>query len=425
MEFSTFRVDVTPPTGTRLAYVINERVDSPIFVCGILLEDAGLRVAVVACDFIYIWGGVWLEWRRALAGAIGVPDEQVLLHSVHQHDSMRIAPEMNEFLTPGAQSWVDEEYCRRTLEKICQAAHAAANGQWIAVEKIMAAERRVHGLASNRRMLDSEGRWVVSRISMCRHPELRARPTGVIDPFLRTIALMGKDSLPLAALHFYASHPMAAYMRNGVSRDVPGVALDHLARSSENEAFHLYLTGCAGNVSFGKYFTGDKEESLQLLGERLGRELVKNMECLEEISAPGLSLASADFELPLVPDIAQVGARELAEAGTYHRFGMAKVLIGRDLEKWKNCRLQRLSFGDRTHLLSFPSEVCVEYQLYAQSLLPEHFVACAAYANGIYHYIPTDQMFEEGGYEVIGSVVAPGIERRFKAAISQLLQGLG
>lgn len=408
-----------------MAYVINKRVDSPIMVGGILMEDAGLRVAVVVCDFIYIWGEAWFEWRRALAGAIGVPDEQVLLHSVHQHDSMRIAPEMNEFLAPGERGWVDEEYCRSTLEKVRRSAGAAADGEWLPVERVMTAERRVHGLASNRRMIDGEGRWFASRTSMCRDPELRARPVGVIDPFLRTAAFMGKGPRPLAALHFYASHPMAAYMREAVGRDVPGVALDHVARSVGRETFNLYLTGCAGNVTFGKYFTGDKEESLRLLGGRLGRELVHNLNHLEEISGPGLTLASEEFEMPLLPDIARIGKQELEEAGSNIKpVGLAKTIMGRDLKKWKKCRLQRLSFGDRTHLVSFPSEVCVEYQLYAQSLLPEHFLACAAYANGIYHYLPTARMFKEGGYEPASSVVTPAIEKRLKAAISGLLQGL-
>lgn len=420
MKLTSFHVDVTPPVGAPLAYITNERIDSPVYVRGIILEQNDLRVVLVACDFIYIWGDAWLEWRAALAEAAGIPPEQVLLHSVHQHDSLWIAPQMNEFLAPAGKLAVDEEYCRTTLGRVAHAVKKAVAGKWKRVTQVVAAENRVWGLASNRRIIGPDGKYQAPRFSMCQDEALRALPVGRIDPLLRTLGFAGKDDKLLAALHFYASHPMAAYMRDGVSSDVPGVALEHAARRTSKKIQQLYFTGCAGNVTFGKYFTGDKEESLKLLGKRLGKAMTENIKRLHPVPGGSLDLAKHEVEWPFPPDLADSSRQKELKPGC----AMARRVVARDMEKWRNALLQRLSFGPQTHLVSFPSEVCVEYQLYAQSLVPEHFVACAAYANAIYHYIPTAHMYEEGGYEPNASLATPEVEHRLKDGIAALLNPL-
>jgi hypothetical protein len=101
------------------------------------------------------------------------------------------------------------------------------------------------------------------------------------------------------------------------------------------------------------------------------------------------------------------------------------MIIARNWEKWRKCHISRMSIGDSVHFLSLPAEMCVEYQLYAQSLIPEQFLACAAYGNGTYHYIPTARMYEEGGYEPeYGSISTADVEMPLKCAIAQVLSPL-
>ncbi len=405
MKISSFVLDVTPPVGARLAYGENRAVDSPIFIRGLLFDDGTMRAAVLACDYLYFWGRTWLEWRRAVAEELGAREEAIFLHSVHQHDSMRMTPpELGDYAGESA-------YIETTLQQLRQSvAQAAAPESWRQVRTVATAERRISGLASNRRLLDADGRCYAMRFSLCEQPELRALPVGKIDPLLRTIAFTGEDGALLAALHLYASHPMAAYHRNKVSADVPGVALGQ-ARAGV-DVFQLYLTGCAGNVTFGKYYTGDKEESLDLLGRRLGEGMLANLRHLEERTPVALSLKEASFKFPFNLEITE----DLPE------FRQAiRRAIAADLAQWETCSLYRLTLAEGVHLLSLPSEVCVEYQLYAQSLAPEAFVACAAYANGLYHYLPTAAMYEEGGYEPTATDATPEIEPLLKGAIAELL----
>lgn len=73
-------------------------------------------------------------------------------------------------------------------------------------------------------------------------------------------------------------------------------------------------------------------------------------------------------------------------------------------------------------ILHLPGEAFVEYQLYAQSLRPNDFVAVAAYGQLGTGYICTDKAFAEGGYEPTQSFVGPPTESLLKASIRQLLE---
>jgi hypothetical protein len=82
--------------------------------------------------------------------------------------------------------------------------------------------------------------------------------------------------------------------------------------------------------------------------------------------------------------------------------------------------LNSLQVG-RTFVLHLPGESMVEFQLYAQRMMPGQFVAVAAYGDCSPGYVCTKQAFEEGGYEPTDSMVAPESEQVLKQAIHRLL----
>lgn len=408
MKYTTFQLEVTPPVGTPMAYSVCQGVDFPIFIRGVLLDDGINRAALVACDYIYIWGQAWLDWRRHIAAAAHMEEERVLLHCLHQHDSMRITASSDIQEAVGFLA-SDMGYAEGTIARLETTVREAAAAEWRVAAKLMVAERRMSGLAANRRIIE-KGRCVATRFSMCDDPLLRARPVGKIDPLLRTIALADRNGKPLVALHFYATHPMTAYHRGLVSADMPGAALAYAENALNDEIFHMYLTGCSGDVTLGKYFLGDKEESLRVLGRRMGEGLVSNIQRLEERPLGAISFACAKFLFPF--DWKENDTGLLREA---------RRLLAQEREKWENASLYRLSLGEGVHILSFPSEAVVEYQIHAQSLAPEALVACASHGNSTYFYLPTATMFEEGGYEPTASLATPQIEERLKKALAELL----
>jgi len=63
----------------------------------------------------------------------------------------------------------------------------------------------------------------------------------------------------------------------------------------------------------------------------------------------------------------------------------------------------------------------VEYQLYAQGLLPEAWVAVASYGDLGPGYICLEHSFEEGGYEPMDAFCAPESEGALKRAIREVI----
>jgi hypothetical protein len=74
-------------------------------------------------------------------------------------------------------------------------------------------------------------------------------------------------------------------------------------------------------------------------------------------------------------------------------------------------------------ILHMPGELFVEYQLKAQELRPDLFVAMASYGDYAPGYICTEIAYTEGGYEAsaMASLVDPGVEKVLTKAIRRLL----
>jgi hypothetical protein len=83
--------------------------------------------------------------------------------------------------------------------------------------------------------------------------------------------------------------------------------------------------------------------------------------------------------------------------------------------------LSALAIGP-VRIVHLPGEAMVDFQLFAQSLLPDQFVAVAAYGDCGPAYICTARAFTEGGYEPTDSMVAPRSETVLKTAIRELLE---
>jgi hypothetical protein len=426
-----FAVDITPPVGHPIAYGVNEKVDSPLYLRGVVLDDGTSRAVLASADYIFLWGGAHHRWQRVLGRAAGARGAQVLLHVVHQHDSVMPAPEADDILVKhGFERRLDPAYWRETTARVEEAVRRAGRpgkrGSWRRVHALATAERRVSGLASNRRLVGEDGKVWGMRFSMTTDERMQAAPVGVIDPVLRTIGFLDGRRRPIACLHYYATHPMAAYLRNMASADVPGRALDYVRRTRAGGS-HVYFTGCGANVTFGKYVTRVKEKSLSILGDRLGRELAANTKALRPRDMGRLSVRRARFVIPRDRSVTKAKLRrKLRNAKTGIEASRPARLLAL-LDRWKQWGrpwVTRLSLGPRVHMLSLPSEVVVEYQLFAQSLLPEHFLACAAYSNATFCYIPTAVMYEEGGYEPAAGIWTPEVEQAMKEPIRDVLRPL-
>ena len=281
---------------------------------------------------------------------------------------------------------------------------------------------QVEKFASNRRVPLKDGAIGV-RYSCAKDPVLMAAPEGLIDPWLRTISLFDCKE-PLVRLRYYATHPMSDYGHGRVSADIPGMVRSRLER--EEGIPQIYFTGCGGNIAAGKYNDCSTEARDQLV-ERLYRGMrgaiaATRKEAVREVS---WKTTEVRFALRAEPEFSEAYFRErvadprakpderLKAAWALAWYDRLKVRPGVDLSCYR--------LGP-VRILHLPGEAFVEYQLYAQSLRPNDFVAVASYGEGGPGYICTDPALTEGGYEPTWSFVGPPSEARLKTGIEQLLR---
>lgn len=426
LSVATFAVPATPPRGHGLCGgwitpVVG--VDDPLWLRGLILLGSGRPIVVATLD----WTGVLNESHERivdrLAKAAGTDPERVLVHCVHQHNAPFVDHRANARVAEaGGTPLFIPSFFDDLLDRGAAAAGEALKAPR-AVSSIGHGTAEVAEVASNRRVIGPNGKIQFSRTSATKDPVARAAPEGTIDPTLSCLTLSGPAG-PVARLSFYTTHPMSYYGDGRVSADFPGLAR-YRREISEPGVFRLYLTGCAGNVTAGKYNDGSKVRRAEL-ADRLEAAMIASDAAADEragaISAdPELTVRPFTFSprADLDPEKLRAIVRDpKATTADRNRSAMAASWlerIGRPI------RLASLALN-KNAILSLPGETFVEYQLAAKKANPDWNLCVAAYGDGGPWYIPLARSFEEGGYEPSVAFVARDSEPAYQEAISSLVR---
>jgi hypothetical protein len=423
-HLATFSADVTPPVGHPLCggWIMEARaVDDPLFAHGVVLLGMGEPVVLCAVDWCGIRNDAHLAWRQALAKATHTVVANVAVQTVHPHNAPFADTEAEKLIekAPKPAPSLDLKFFDRAVEKTAEAARAAL-AKTTAITHYGVGRAKVEKVASNRRIIGPDGKWLATRYSATKDAKVRDEPEGLIDPWLRTLSFWSGETA-VAALHYYATHPMSYYGDGRVSSDFCGLAREK--RREETKVFQVYFTGCAGNVTAGKYNDGAKENRAVLRDRVLDgmaaawkatrrQELTGWQWRVEAVTLPPRKEASFGEEASRK---ALEGADQKAATRNNAAFQLA-WLKRRDRPIDFTC----LDLG-KALVLHLPGEPFVEYQLKAQELRPDEFVCVAGYGDDGPGYIPTDKAFLEGGYEPTVALAAPS-EALMVKTIGKLLK---
>ena len=400
LRVATFTADVTVPLGHGMmgGSWLSKSIADPLEANGLVLLGADAPVVFVSVDWCEIRNEAYERWQTVLAAAARTTPDHVLVTTVHQHDAPVADLEAERLLRARhlAGTVCDPGFHERAVQAVAKALREALPSAR-RFTHIGAGQAKVEKVASNRRYTASDGAVCFDRTSSTRKTEAIAADEGLIDPWLKTLSFWDGDT-PLAAVSFYAVHPMSYYGAGEVSADFPGLA--RRQRQAEMPGVkQIYCSGCSGNVTAGKYNNGARENR-PLLAARLHAAMTNAWHStkrhaidrfdfdvvplrLEPRESPGFSVAELEAKLmptakPFQQCLAAMGLswRRRADAG--HRI-----------------QVPALDFGP-AQLLLLPGESYVEFQLAAQSLRPDSFVCVAGYGEGATGYIPTERHIAEG-----------------------------
>lgn len=214
------KTEITPPLGVELAgygYYLKRRatrVDDPLFVRAVALEDRGRTYVVVSCDILGLNRGIVGRVRAALLDKHAIPPSHVLIVSIHTHTA-----------APAIAHEGCGEVCPEYVETLPGAILAAC-------EDALSDMRRVMSLRFSMGRLD--GQYAYNR----------AAEDGPVDDCARRFLLSRSERAPIALIS-YACHPVCRGRSTGVSADYPGCVC---RMAEEKGVLPVYLNGLCGDI---------------------------------------------------------------------------------------------------------------------------------------------------------------------------------
>ncbi len=426
MSIRVFDVDASPPVGSPLAYDPTKEITSPLSSRGIVILGADKPVVLCAVDWLGIANEAHFEFRERLAMAAETTVDRVSVHTLHQHDAPRCDFSSEAILAEfgHAKKFYDDRFCRDVFVRTANAVKSCL-AKAKPITSIGTASAPVQKVASNRRILGDDGKVKYTRFTACRDPEIRAMPVGTIDPQLKLISFRnGKETV--GTLSFYATHPQSYYRTGQANPDFPGLARNAFEKQQQHPIIHF--NGAGGNIGAGKWNDGS-HANRQVLADKVHKGMSAGHSALkfQAVTSDDIKWQSLAVSLPLGKHLVQEQLKPVLQnkdsTAAELRTAAKHLAWLRRTKAGGTVNIGCLTLGT-AKILFMPVELFVEYQLAAQQMAPENFVAMAAYGEYGPGYVCTDVAYSQGGYESSdrASRVGPGIEAVLMDTMKSLLQ---
>jgi neutral ceramidase len=412
-------VDITPEKPVRLSgygsrTTVNEGVAQRLFAKALVLKwDAEAPLVMLTVDNCGVPGFLRSEVIGRLQKA-GVPvvDERFALHSSHTHCAPMLRGVLpflfGKDLTAEEQAGVGEytDFLGAALVKVVTEAHgklAAASLDW---------EVGQVGFAKNRRKPTPSG--IANDI----------HPAGPVDhdlPVLRVTDAAGKVR---AIYTSYACHCTTLAI-NQVHGDWAGCAQADLERAYPG-VVALTAIGCGAdqNPQPRRELVMAEQHGAALAAEA-GRVLGGTLRAVRGPVTVGTGMVRLPFEGGLTREDWVKRTQDKKGAIAYHAAHfLREVDAGRPVPESIDYGVQVWTFGEDVCLVNLPGEVVVDYGLRLKGMMDRGRVWVNSYTNDVPCYIPSQRVWEEGGYEADTSMTYYGRPTRFASGVETLIFGV-
>ncbi len=444
------RAVITPPLGTPCALGLDDElveVFDDLYVRALWLELDGRSVLVMAVDVIGIYSRDAEDFSALIEKEIGIPRNNILLHSTHTHQTANSRWEIGKLLEPFglAEEFVSPAFKEQMASGLVEAARQAKESA--APCDMAYAEFPVKDIASNRRIPVEGGAKVIFRSS--RPPaELREKPEGKIDPLCRIVLFRSRKDRSMMGIVNYNCHPSAAGGDEGpyATGDFPGAGMA-IAEKEMGNLKLLHLTGTSGEINPGKHVLSDslipedRKRDVKLMGGRYAEAILGAVRGAKSWrKAPRLELSRESFGLtlqkniPILPEIEKKLAGAVDEykkakaegkslpghvRGLYEEYALSQSREGRQMTQAAALRV-----GD-VFLAFLPGEIMLKFgeELRDSFGRPKLLNVSCSLDCGVSYVVP-QEYFDQGGYEPTATRLAPEAYVELKEKMTGLLESV-
>ncbi len=435
LQAGVARVDITPPVGISMAgyYAragVSVGIERPLTATAVVLTDGDVKLAIVACDLIFLQSPDADRVRASIASSIGTEAGGVLLNFSHTHCGP--TPPSWGLHADEHQQAMQRTYCTN-LEPLLVGCAAMANRDLTPAR--VGFETGSCRIGINRRERDTDGKIFLGE-----------NPEGPMDPDVGVIRVDKRDGSPIAVLFSYGCHTVTMGPKNlRLSPDFPGPARDLIEMATGGKA--LFLQGAAGDINpiTGIGPTEDDTENMMRLGQTLGAEVIEVAMQIRthqkrgpralfsslsknslfpyipvEDSPVSLAAVSDTVELSLMPFPEPDEARRILEfrrnallkaqkdgvpehlLSIYHRFHDWAIKMHSCVERGIRqatlpVNFQAIRIND-LGIAAVSGETVSELGVRTKAASPFATTIFVGYSNGCASYMPTAECYPEGGW---------------------------
>lgn len=411
------RSDITPLLGTQLVgYDARARraegVHDPLLARALVLERAGERWALIACDLCFVGHKMTAAVRTEIARQTGIPPANIWVAATHTHSG----PDDED-----AGGW-ERPLAELVADAVTQACEALQPAQ------IGAGFGTLYGYSINRRWIE---RPVDPAVLVARIDDAAGRPLGLVTGFACHAVVMGSDSRQISAdwpgqacqiLEEALGHDSTCLFFQGGCADINPLVAGVRTRFDSGHA-----VVSIGNIS--AYYGSQGDPERWNIGNRAGGTFAEVEELAVAFAAEAQRVAAGVHPQPGVgvwsEQLTVDAARDPQEPALAipRPFDAIDPATLTDSQGRLPAEIMLLGVGDLL-LVGEPGEVFSEtavrfrielqYLGYARPFL-------VGYANGRLDYLPEPRAYDEGGYEVTYPFYM-GISRHFQSRVWQTVE---
>lgn len=363
--------DITPPLEVGLlTSSVQERwepfqsVRLPLKARVIVFQSGSRLFALVSLDLLGLNStavGGWNDFKKALSDRI--PPEQIIVTCTHTHNAPESGALTDLYLNDLFLLW------------LTQVKNNVANAIRQAIEKVLPCSVRygaaeLQGFSLQRRIPTPSGIIMSDLVQPVSQELLNRQP---VDRRVHSIFLRTMDGQPVATIVHAICHPVHEMCLPRISPDFPGemcIALD----SSNHHGMSLFLNGAAGDTNPPTVSCG--EEYSRKHGLALA-ETVQNISNQAQILYPEpFAFIHRELAFPTRPVKGMPNQNERCVA-----------------------RLHAIRVGSLA-IVFVPGEPFVETAFQIEKASPFKQTLVTGFSESSVGYIPTEEAFKEGGYEI-------------------------
>lgn len=415
MKIGFSKMDITPPMGTELSgyagYRPNSGVHDPLYCKAVVVEQDGMRFALVAMDLLSVDEALYAHIAEKIA-ALGIKEERLIVSAIHTHAApWGVIPKEGPLAKINSSDDPKDPAFRTYLEEVMEAAKKACSK---AVENLESFEVRT-------------AKGEMPQVGSERHTG--RKPEGDL-----TVIQCKTESGKLLTIYNFPCHPTVLSAANlQVSADfVAGI------EGKLESDMAVFLNSAAGDIS--TRFT--RRESSFKECERMGDLAVKQIQnVMKEVPFrkpdkikgihTTITLQARQVETPEVAEKQYVDLTNQWKAAVANGEDAKTIRILKSYVEGAGVNLQfAKTMGDirQLHLPITVFRFCgldfatVPGEIF--STLKPKDISIISYTNGYYRYICSEAAYEENYYEALAAIIARGEGEHFVKKMKELQQCL-